>query len=90
MQAVKRSGNLEVMTMLLKPLGIIQMYIEKTRDLPYKSSSCRILVSEIERARAVTFSNTTNPDWNEVLHLPFCHSRNEITIEVIGQDNPGR
>lgn len=38
----------------------------------------------------MTVSNTANLDWNEALYLLFDYATNEITIEVIGQDNLGR
>ena len=89
MEVAKLTGNLDVMEILLKPLGVIQIHIQKACALPFKSSYTVVLVSGIEKARTVTVQNTAYPVWDELLYLPVCYSTNEITIEVIGQDTAG-
>jgi ankyrin repeat protein len=89
MEAAERSGNSDIMEILLKPLGVIQIHIQKARDLPLKSSYTVVLGSGVEKARTVTVQNTAYPVWDELLYLPVCYSTNETTIEVIGQDTAG-
>jgi ankyrin repeat protein len=93
MQAAEKSGSFDVIEVLLKPLGVIEIYVGRAPGLHPASSYVHITVSGIEMARTKTFPigpNPWSPEWDEVLFFPLCHATTQIGIEIMGQGSRGK
>lgn len=92
-QAVEKSGICDILKFLSKPLGVIEVYIERAQGLPFASCYAQIMISGTEMARtktAQTGPNAWNTNWDEVLYVPLCHTTTEILIQIIGKSNRGK
>jgi Ca2+-dependent lipid-binding protein len=80
----------------ITPIGVMRIHFQSARDLrnletigksdPY----ARVLLSGIQQARTVTFTNELNPTWDEVVYVPM-HSPNErLTLEVMDEEARGK
>jgi hypothetical protein len=89
MQAAEKSGNCDIWKLLLKPLGVIEVYVGRAQGLPFPSSYARIIISGTEMARTKTAQ--TSQAWylirGEFLYVPLCHTTREILIQFIGNDS---
>jgi Ca2+-dependent lipid-binding protein len=91
MQAAEESGSFDVIKVLLKPLGVLQVHVESAHG--FTSSYTRIAISGIEMARTKTAQNSPDfwsPIWEEVLYVPLRHATKAVWIEVVGQGNRGK
>ncbi|KAH7329263.1 C2 domain-containing protein [Stachybotrys elegans] len=80
----------------LTPIGVMRFHLKKATDLrnfeafgksdPYT----RVLLSGIEKARTVTFSNDLNPTWDEVLYVPIHSARDKLVLEVMDSEKMGK
>lgn len=78
------------------PVGVMRFHFKCARDLrnfealgksdPY----VRVMLSGIEKARTVTWKNTLDPDWDEVLYIPVHSPRERLTLEVVDQEKMGK
>ncbi|KFA74977.1 hypothetical protein S40288_02195 [Stachybotrys chartarum IBT 40288] len=78
------------------PIGVMRLHFKKAADLrnfeafgksdPY----ARVLLSGIEKARTVTFSNDLNPKWDEVLYVPIHSPRDRLVLEVMDSEKMGK
>lgn len=77
------------------PVGVIRFHFKNARGLRNfetvgKSDAyARVLLSGIEKGRTVTFQNTLDPDWDEILYVPVHSTREKLLIEVMDQENLG-
>ncbi|KAK3942201.1 tricalbin-3 [Diplogelasinospora grovesii] len=80
----------------MTPIGVLRLHFKHGKDLrnfetlgksdPY----VRVLLSGIERARTVTFKNTLEPEWDEVLYVPIHSPRERLQLEVMDAEKMGR
>ncbi|KAJ2907046.1 putative c2 domain-containing protein [Zalerion maritima] len=78
------------------PIGVMRFHFKCARDLrnfeslgksdPY----VRVMLSGIEKARTVTFRNTLDPEWDEVLYVPVHSSRERLVLDVMDQEKMGK
>ncbi len=85
MQAAEKSESFDVIEVLLKPLGVLQVYVESAQG--FTSSYPRIVISGIEMARTKTAQKGSRLFRDVSLHVPLCHATREICIEVVDQNN---
>ena len=80
----------------ITPIGAMRLHFQNARDLrnletmgksdPY----VRVLLSNVEVGKTVTFQNNLNPDWDEVIYVPAHSTREKFTLEVMDQENLGK
>ena len=80
----------------ITPIGAMRLHFQNARDLrnleamgksdPY----VRVLLSNVEMGKTVTFQNNLNPDWDEVIYVPAHSTREKLTLEVMDQENLGK
>ncbi|KKA28172.1 hypothetical protein TD95_004224 [Thielaviopsis punctulata] len=78
------------------PIGVMRLHFKRATDLrnfealgksdPY----VRVLLTGVERARTVTFSNDLNPEFNEILYVPVHSARERLTLEVMDSEKMGK
>lgn len=78
------------------PIGVMRFHFQSAKNLrnfetmgksdPY----VRVTLSGIERARTVTFRNTLNPEWDEVLYVPVHSARERLQLEVMDAEKMGK
>jgi hypothetical protein len=94
MQAAEKSGSFDVIEVLCKPLGVIEIHAGVAWGLTSASSYVQIIISGIEMARTKTAQTGPNRSghrrWDEVLYVPLCHATTHIGIEVMGQGSRGK
>ncbi|KAI1333108.1 C2 domain-containing protein [Xylariaceae sp. FL0255] len=78
------------------PVGVMRLHFKSAHGLrnfetmgksdPY----VRVLLSGIEKGRTVTFRNTLDPEWDEVIYVPMHSPRDRLTLEVMDAEKVGK
>ena len=94
MQAAEKSGSFDVIEVLCKPLGVIEVHVRGAWGLISASSYVQIVISGIEIARTKTAQTgpnpSGNPNWDEILYVPLCYATTRIGIKVMGPGSRGK
>ncbi|GAB1213885.1 hypothetical protein ATERTT37_003038 [Aspergillus terreus] len=77
------------------PIGVMRFHFKSASNLrnletigksdPY----ARVLLSGYMKARTVTFRNTLDPEWDEVVYVPIHSPREKVTIDVMDEESVG-
>ncbi|KAI1261765.1 C2 domain-containing protein [Xylariaceae sp. FL1019] len=78
------------------PIGVMRIHCKSAHGLrnfetmgksdPY----VRVILSGIEKGRTVTFRNTLDPEWDEVIYVPMHSARDRLTLEVMDAEKMGK
>ncbi|KAI1283289.1 C2 domain-containing protein [Xylaria sp. FL0933] len=78
------------------PIGVMRLHFKSARGLrnfetmgksdPY----VRVLLSGIEKGRTVTYRNTLDPEWDEVIYVPMHSARDRLTLDVMDAEKMGK
>ncbi|KAI0818342.1 C2 domain-containing protein [Xylaria sp. FL0064] len=78
------------------PIGVMRLHFKSARGLrnfetmgksdPY----VRVLLSGIEKGRTVTYRNTLDPEWDEVIYVPMHSARDKLTLDVMDAEKMGK
>ncbi len=80
----------------ITPIGVLRIHVQDACDLrnfetvgksdPY----AKVLLSGIAKGRTVTFQNTLNPKWDEVIYVPMHTASERVTLEVMDEEKLGK
>ena len=78
------------------PIGVMRLYIKHANGLrnletvgkvdPY----IRVMVNNFHKARTVTYNNTLDPVWNEVVYATIISERESIVLECMDSETNGK
>ncbi|KAI1307734.1 C2 domain-containing protein [Xylaria venustula] len=78
------------------PVGVMRLHLQSAHGLrnfetmgksdPY----VRVLLSGIEKGRTVTYRNTLDPEWDEVIYVPMHSARDRLTLDVMDAEKMGK
>ncbi|GAW20606.1 hypothetical protein ANO14919_101140 [Xylariales sp. No.14919] len=78
------------------PVGVMRLHFKSAHGLrnfetlgksdPY----VRVLLSGIEKGRTVTYRNTLDPEWDEVIYVPMHSARDRLTLDVMDAEKMGK
>ncbi|KAI0970202.1 C2 domain-containing protein [Xylaria arbuscula] len=78
------------------PVGVMRLHLKGAHGLrnfetmgksdPY----VRVLLSGIEKGRTVTYRNTLDPEWDEVIYVPMHSARDRLTLDVMDAEKMGK
>ncbi|KAL4897475.1 C2 domain-containing protein [Aspergillus ambiguus] len=88
-------GGISGSASYVDPIGVMRFHFKSASNLrnletfgksdPY----ARVLLSGYMKARTVTFRNTLDPDWDEVVYVPIHSAREKVTLEVMDEESVG-
>ena len=80
----------------ITPIGVLRIHVQNASDLrnfetlgksdPY----AKVLLSGVTKGRTVTFQNTLNPKWDEVIYVPMHSATERVTLEVMDEEKLGK
>ena len=80
----------------ITPIGVMRIHVQNASDLrnfetlgksdPY----AKVLLSGVTKGRTVTFQNTLNPKWDEVIYVPMHSATERVTLEVMDEEKLGK
>lgn len=80
----------------ITPVGVMRIHVKSASELrnfetfgksdPY----ARVLLSGITMGRTVTFQNTLEPKWDEVIYVPIHATTEQLTLQVMDAEKLGK